>query len=131
MFKVFSHQGNANQHYSEGPSEWLISKTKERAHVGSPSLLCFLTPDVEQGQHFFIASGIANLYNHCGNQLAVSQKTENSSTSRFSYTTPEHMPNRCSNIPQKDTCLTMFIAVLFVITRNWGYNLDVPELKNR
>ena len=80
MFKVFSHQGNANQHYSEGPSEWLISKTKERAHVGSPSLLCFLTPDVEQGQYFFIASGIANLYNSLEIKLAVSQITKNSFT---------------------------------------------------
>ena len=32
--------------------------------------------------------------------LVVSQKTGNSSTSRASYTTPGHIPKRCSTVPQ-------------------------------
>jgi hypothetical protein len=32
--------------------------------------------------------------------LVVSQKTRNSSTSRLSYTTPGHIPKRCSTTPQ-------------------------------
>jgi hypothetical protein len=32
--------------------------------------------------------------------LVVSQKIQNSSTSRPSYTTPGHVPKRCSTIPQ-------------------------------
>jgi hypothetical protein len=49
--------------------------------------------DVEQGEHFSIAGGCANLYNHFGNQ--------------------------CGGFSENwDTCSTMFIAALFVIVRN-------------
>jgi hypothetical protein len=43
------------------------------------------------------------------------------------------------NVPPsyKDTCLTLFIAALFIIARNWTtnkqtnkQNLDVPQMKN-
>jgi hypothetical protein len=57
--------------------------------------------DVKQGEHSSIAGGSANLYNHFGNQFGGFQKTENSATSRPSYTTPGHIPKRCSNIPQR------------------------------
>jgi hypothetical protein len=40
--------------------EWLISKTKVTTHAGK---------DMEHGEHFSIAGGIANLYNHFGNQF--------------------------------------------------------------
>ena len=39
------------------------SKTQVITHAGE---------DVEQGEHSSIAAGSANLYNHFGNQLAVS-----------------------------------------------------------
>jgi hypothetical protein len=50
--------------------------------------------------------------------LVVSQKTGNSSTSRPSYTSSEHIPKVCSH-SYKDTCSTMFIGALFIIARNW------------
>jgi hypothetical protein len=42
--------------------------------------------------------------------LAVLQKTGNSSTWKPSYTTPRHIP--------KDACSTMFIAALIIVARN-------------
>jgi hypothetical protein len=76
MLSVLSHQGNANQNISRGPilhtSTWLRLKTQEIADA---------VEDVEQGEHvFFIAGRTANLYNHLKINLAVSQKTGNSST---------------------------------------------------
>jgi hypothetical protein len=50
--------------------------------------------------------------------LAVSQKTGNSSTSTPSYSTPGHIPKRCP-LYHRDTCSTMFIGALFIIVRNW------------
>ena len=50
--------------------------------------------------------------------LAVSQKMGNSSTSKPSYSSPEHIHKSCYNI-HRDTCLTIFIAVLPIIVRNW------------
>ena len=64
MFKVLSHQGNANQNNSEifilHLSEWLIPNNQEIAHAGE---------DVEQGEHFSIAGGSAKLYKHFGSQF--------------------------------------------------------------
>ena len=49
--------------------------------------------------------------------LAVPQKIETSFTSRHNYTTPGHISKRCSTT--RDTCPTMSIAVLFVISKKW------------
>jgi hypothetical protein len=70
--------------------------------------------DVEQEEHFSIADGSAMCITTLEIILAVSQKTGNSSTSRPSYTTPQHIPKRCSTIAQN-----VFIAVLTIIARNW------------
>jgi hypothetical protein len=47
--------------------------------------------------------------------LAVPQKIGNSSTQRPSYTTTGHIPKNAT-LFIKDTCSTMFIAALFIIT---------------
>jgi hypothetical protein len=51
--------------------------------------------------------------------LAVSQKTRNSSAQRSSYSTPGHIPKRYPTIPQGFLWETMIIAALFVVARNW------------
>jgi hypothetical protein len=43
----------------------LISKTQVTADVGE---------DVEEEEHYSIASGIASWYNHCGNQFGGSSE---------------------------------------------------------
>jgi hypothetical protein len=48
----------------------------------------------------FTTDGSTNLYNHSGNQYGSSQKIGNSLTSKPSYTTPRHIPKKCSTIPQ-------------------------------
>jgi hypothetical protein len=50
--------------------------------------------------------------------LAVPQKIRHSTTGRSSNTSPGIYPE---DIPtgNKDTCSTMFIAVLFIIARSW------------
>jgi hypothetical protein len=40
--------------------------------------------------------------------LIPSQKTENSMTSRPRYTTPRHIPKRCSSIPQGHVSVKIF-----------------------
>jgi hypothetical protein len=63
MFNILSHQENANQNDSETIlqlSEWLRSKTQLTVHAGD---------DVEQGEHFSIAGGSTNLYNHFENEF--------------------------------------------------------------
>jgi hypothetical protein len=46
--------------------------------------------------------------------LVVSQKTGKSSASRSSYTTPGHIPKRCSNIPQRYFS-TVFVGLFYFI----------------
>jgi hypothetical protein len=50
--------------------------------------------------------------------LAVPQKIGHSVTWRPSYTTPSHIPKYAPTYI-KDTCSTMFIATLFIITKSW------------
>jgi hypothetical protein len=69
---------------------------------------------VKKEEHSSNAAGIASWYNHSGNLSGSS--SENCTQYYLSYTTSEHIPERCSN---KDTCSTMFIANLFIITRSW------------
>ena len=103
MFKVLSHQGNANQCNSEdavNPSEWLRSKPQEIAHAGK---------GVEQGKYIFIPSGSTTTLK---TNLVVSQKTGNSSSLIPTYTTPGHIPKRCSNIPQRH--LLNYVHSIFI-----------------
>jgi hypothetical protein len=51
---------------------------------------------VEEEEYSCIAGGIANWYNHSGNQCGGSLET-----GRPSYTTPRHILQRHSTIPQK------------------------------
>jgi len=55
---------------------------------------------VEKEEHSSIVGGIANRYNHSGNQSGVPQKIGHSTTSGPSYTTSGNIPKRCSNIKQ-------------------------------
>jgi hypothetical protein len=69
MFKFLSDQRNANKLTLDSTlyqSEWLRSKLQVTTHVGE---------DVEEEEHSSIAGGIANRYNHSGNQSGGS--TEN------------------------------------------------------
>ena len=63
MFNILSHQGNANQKWfwdsTLHQSEWLRSVIQATAHADE---------DVEKGEYFSIAGGIANLYNYSVNQ---------------------------------------------------------------
>ncbi|KAL6041517.1 hypothetical protein STEG23_029405, partial [Scotinomys teguina] len=72
-------------------SKWLRSRTLITACVGV---------DVEQGEHFSTADGIANLYSHFGNQYGSFSENGIQSSSRPSYTTLEHIPKECSIIRQ-------------------------------
>ena len=51
--------------------------------------------------------------------MVVSQKIGNQPISRTGNTTLGHIPKKNANSYYKDICSTMFIAVLFVIARNW------------
>ena len=75
--------------------------------------------DIEKEVHSPIAGGIATWYNHSGIQYDVfSEKLE--------IVLPEYpaIPLLCiypEDAPtcNKDICSTMFIAAVFIITRNW------------
>jgi hypothetical protein len=63
---ILSHQGSTNKNNPEilqHQSEWLRSKTRVTANAGE---------DVEKEEHSSIAGGIANWYNHSGNQSSAS-----------------------------------------------------------
>lgn len=52
--------------------------------------------------------------------LVVSQIIRNSSTWSLSYTTPDHIPKRCSTIPQGYLFIHLHSSFLsFMIARNW------------
>jgi hypothetical protein len=60
--------------------------------------------------------------------MVVSQKIENSSTSRPSYMTHRHRPKRCFTIPQKH--LPKYVHSSFIRNNpETGNNLDVPQPK--
>jgi hypothetical protein len=68
MFKVLNDQRNANLNdlrFHLTPTEWLRSKPQVTALVGE---------NVEKEEHSSIAGGIANWYNHSGNQSGVSSE---------------------------------------------------------
>ena len=52
--------------------------------------------DVEKEEHSSIVGGIASLYYHSGNRLAVPQKILHSTTGRSRKTSAEHIYRRCS-----------------------------------
>jgi hypothetical protein len=66
MFKIISHQGNANQNDPEIPlhtSQNGGSKTQVTADAGK---------DVEKDDHSSIAGGVESWYNHSGNKSGSS-----------------------------------------------------------
>jgi hypothetical protein len=68
MFKILSHQGNANQNDPGIPphtSQCLRSKIQVTADAGE---------DVVKEKHSSIAGGIAIWYNHSGNQFGSSSE---------------------------------------------------------
>ena len=69
--------------------------------------------DVEQREHSSISGEGQNLYNHSGNQFAGF-----SETSRPSYSCPGYRHKRYPTI-NKDTCSTMYLTALFIISSNW------------
>ena len=84
--------------------------------------------DVEQGEHFSITGGSTNLYNYSGNQYGGFSE----SLEQF-YLKIQLCHFWTDALPcHKDTCCTMFIKALFIITRNWKElrNSDVSQLKN-
>ena len=111
MFKVLSDQRNANQttlNSTLHQSEWLRSKPQMTKHVGE---------DVEKEEHFSIAGGIENWYNHSGNK---------SEGRKLETDLPEDLAIPLLGTYPKDappchtgTCSTMFIVALFVIARSW------------
>ena len=70
--------------------------------------------DVEQREHSSIACRSANLYSHFGNQYGDNSETWDLSALRPHDTTLGHIPKNAQSY-HKDTCLSMFTAVLFVI----------------
>jgi hypothetical protein len=64
MFKVLSHQGYANQNNLEIPSYTNQNKWSKN----SSDSTC--DKDVGKEEHTYAAGGIANWYNHSGNQSA-------------------------------------------------------------
>ena len=72
---------------------------------------------VVKKEHSSIACGIASWYYHSGKQVGFPQKNGNSSTEDPAIVLlgiyPEDIPT-CN----KDTCITMFIANLFIIARS-------------
>jgi len=85
--------------------------------------------DVEKEEHSSIVGGIANWYNHSGNQYKGSSK-------KLDIVLPEDPAIPLLGIYPKDaptynmdTCSTMFIAALLIITRT-GKNPDALQPRN-
>jgi hypothetical protein len=62
-------------------------------------------PNVEWWEHSSIACGSANFYKDLDINLVVSQKCENSSTSRQNYTIPRHIYPKDAPWYHRDSCL--------------------------
>jgi hypothetical protein len=86
-FKVLCFMGNENQNNYEVfilyQLDWLSSKTQVIAHASN---------DMEQGEHSSME--VQTCISPLKINLMFSQKTGNSSTSRLSYTVPDHIPKR-------------------------------------
>jgi hypothetical protein len=73
--------------------------------------------DVVKEEHSSIAGGTASWKTTLEISLVVSQKIGHSTSRGSSNTSPGHIP---TDVPTyNDTCSTMFIAALFIITRSW------------
>jgi hypothetical protein len=75
--------------------------------------------DVEKEEHSSIAGGIVSWYNHSENQFSGSSEKwtlvpPKDPAIPLLGIYPEDVP-----ICKKDTCSTMFIAALFIISRGW------------
>jgi hypothetical protein len=78
----------------------------------------YTVEDMKQGKYSSIAGWSANFTTNLEIKVAVSENTGNCSPSRPNMPLLGIFPK---NLPpcHKDTCSTLFIAVLFVIARNW------------
>ena len=81
--------------------------------------IAYGSKDIEKGQHSSVSGGIANLYNHTGNQSGIfSENWKQYYVKKCIYTASGHITKTA--LPyQKDTCSPIFIAFLFIIARNW------------
>lgn len=74
---------------------------------------------MKQREHFSIAGGSANLYNHSGNQFGRFLTKLGIVLPQFPAITLLGIYPKDAPLYHKDTCLTMFMAALFVMGRNW------------
>jgi|UPI000046BBBE hypothetical protein len=65
-----------------------IKKKKKKTQVTTDA-----GEDMEKEEYFSTVGGIASWHNHSGNKFGGSYST----TRGLSYTTPWHLPRRCSN----------------------------------
>jgi hypothetical protein len=122
MINILSHQGNANQNNSEVPSD-----THQNSWDQKLKGQLRLARIWSKGETPPLLVGMQTCTTTLEINLIFSQKIGSNSTSRPSYTTPGHRPKRCP-LYHKDTCLAIFIAAWFVMSRKW--NLNVPQLRN-
>ena len=84
--------------------------------------------DEDRGEYSSIAGGSANISSYFGNQYRCFWENWEwkylNTKINHSCAYPKHTPSY-----HKDTCSTMFITVLFVISRT-GNNLNAPQLKS-
>jgi hypothetical protein len=122
MFNILSYQGDANRNNPEilpyTNENGLRSKTQGMAHAGE---------DVKKGKHPCIAGGIANWSKNSGNNSGKFLR-------KLEIILPEDpaillLGIYPKDVPQyhKDTCSTVFIAALFIITRNWKQQMFLNQ----
>ena len=68
---------------------------------------------VEKREPFYTVGGNVNWYNHCGNSMEVSQKTNPAIPPLVIYL------KKMKTLIWKDTCIPIFIAALFIIAKIW------------
>jgi hypothetical protein len=73
--------------------------------------------DVGQGSTPPLLVGVKTFTIIMKMNFSVSQKTDNSFTTRPSYTTPGHRPKRCSIFPKGH--LLNYVHSSFILNRNW------------
>lgn len=96
--------------YHSHPSEWLLSKKyKKWGHVGQ---------DGEKREPLNTVRN-ANWFSHHGKEYGESQNIKNETPIWASSSTSGYLSEECKTLIWKDTCSSMFIAVLFTIAKIW------------
>jgi len=77
--------------------------------------------DAEKEEHSSIVGGIADWYNHSGNQSGGSSENWTLDIELPKDPAIPHLGIYPKDAPtyNKDTCSTMFIAALFIVARSW------------